>query len=842
MLIPYLPLIAAFWASTASCGTQEQDQAVIRRVGLPPVTAWDSFGPTFEPYPSFSKVNLTSSRLDPSLPSPCQTGESFAPPRLEIANSSIEIWYENDDWYGVSHGYDLNLTIRDAANGYNILCKGDGMDPGTCSPEGDVEVDTFSTRYMMLNKRMNDSYDEPYATRLSVSQIWVCDQPNNTYPYIYEAFAEAVVETDCVRRRNITDGRYPCSVVRGLPLSIETNWFTPENDTQLTPRPVSGPEPPAPAPARPGRTKDCTSRSFTTADIIMDDFHFVPPPTNQNATSDSLNFTLTSLLTGTRALCVPSAEQDDRYATRLIDLDCTNEESGEDDPYQTQSEFYDVSFWHEERNIAFNQKWLCGDPEGGRETEFDVRVVGTSVPYYCSDPSDDGTRICNSSRKTYQATMQKPVPNLVPAPPPPPPNTDTPGCTVISERDPRWLLDDLVAYHVWFDAHIDPGSGTALRWSEHSLTVNIRNTMNDYNASCVITNRNTPEYNAETWFPCFAETERHTFPKYTLETWVKFDMTRHHFSFNQTWFCNDTEEGIPLEFKGKGDLTFGEYECAWMNISQHYDACPGTSDPWGMRPPWQCDPEWDIQWCNISLTYPYPSAAPFPIYGNVIEQIELPGDAFTDPEPDPYPDVYSCTAASSTEPIQITLTNITSRTEFMSLYEPNNTRTSVRFMLDNSALMSRPGYVSMDAGGGGHELTPYLATHDAGHVYTAYKRNFLNDLGWYVRFDLSQGYVELNQTWYCEERDPQHPVLFNATWNGFLPFSCGIERAGEDEDPRFDSAIVCNVEGDGGVVTLIPSVMSHVEKEPIPDPTCPPPDVCPYPRDPNSDDDGVILN
>ena len=35
--------------------------------------------------------------------------------------------------------------------------------------------------------------------------------------------------------------------------------------------------------------------------------------------------------------------------------------------------------------------------------------------------------------------------------------------------------------------------------------------------------------------------------------------------------------------------------------------------------------------------------------------------------------------------------------------------------------------------------------------------NFYNALHWSLRFDLSTGYMQLNHSWYCDDKDPERP-------------------------------------------------------------------------------------
>jgi hypothetical protein len=63
--------------------------------------------------------------------------------------------------------------------------------------------------------------------------------------------------------------------------------------------------------------------------------------------------------------------------------------------------------------------------------------------------------------------------------------------------------------------------------------------------------------------------------------------------------------------------------------------------------------------------------------------------------------------------------------------------------------------MSMDASG--VVLGPPLLTANPLVEGSSYWRSFINVLDWQVRFDPVLEYLELSESWYCDDKDPAHP-------------------------------------------------------------------------------------
>lgn len=155
------------------------------------------------------------------------------------------------------------------------------------------------------------------------------------------------------------------------------------------------------------------------------------------------------------------------------------------------------------------------------------------MPVYCT--ADDG-KTCRASKTRIQGTLTQPL-YLTPAPVPDPPNTKFPGCTSSSSL-PKWTLYNLLYYSTeWGGYH--PDDDTTVR----HLEVEITNQANNFTQSCVIDDPALDGPN-DKWFQC-SSVPQNTFPDYVIETYIQFNEETQRLALNQTWYCDDTEDGPP---------------------------------------------------------------------------------------------------------------------------------------------------------------------------------------------------------------------------------------------------------------------------------------------------------
>ena len=135
----------------------------------------------------------------------------------------------------------------------------------------------------------------------------------------------------------------------------------------------------------------------------------------------------------------------------------------------------------------------------------------------------------------------------------------------------------------------------------------------------------------------------------------------------------------------------------------------------------------------------------------IVRQAQLPANAFT--MPDPNPKATSCTVASAGRDVAWHFRDWQFRTTFYDRMEPNETYSLLVVKLVSSAL----GEEIVDLGNSiNRALTPYLPGYDPTTVLTARERS-VHALGWSLRFDPLLMYLELNHSWYCEDKDPSRP-------------------------------------------------------------------------------------
>jgi hypothetical protein len=213
-----------------------------------------------------------------------------------------------------------------------------------------------------------------------------------------------------------------------------------------------------------------------------------------------------------------------------------------------------------------------------------------------------------------------------------------------------------------------------------------------------------------------------------------------------------------LLFTGTGSLNTPY--CGWTNTTIR-DACAGGGLT---RPPqYQCVYHYFTHWCAIgSYTNGQINFSQKLVRGSLTRQERLPSfNSLT--EPDPVPGQYSCTVASlGRGPVVWNLTSVDYlndiflRTDWpaidrVSIYA---SETTFRLSLDNSAL---PGQLIGGIGAGTTSLTPYLPDFEPTRTFETMGLPSKNVLDCKVRFDPTTGYLEVNSSWYCNDKKPSSP-------------------------------------------------------------------------------------
>ena len=173
----------------------------------------------------------------------------------------------------------------------------------------------------------------------------------------------------------------------------------------------------------------------------------------------------------------------------------------------------------------------------------------------------------NLSNFSIPGTLVAPV-YLTPRPPVRTPNVYTVGCKNAS-ANPRWDLSHVKLV-------MDTGSWNSLApptWYNGVLTFMLRNHANSLTVACAVTsedlndmslvpNIQRPTPTTDRRYSCEAGDHHrlpigdpHTQPltgKYSITTYVQYDMARARFSVDQTWFCADEGEDHPVQIRSTG--------------------------------------------------------------------------------------------------------------------------------------------------------------------------------------------------------------------------------------------------------------------------------------------------
>lgn len=161
------------------------------------------------------------------------------------------------------------------------------------------------------------------------------------------------------------------------------------------------------------------------------------------------------------------------------------------------------------------------------------------MPTYCNDTT------CVAEHMTIRGSLDVPA-RLSPAPIPAPPGSDTPNCLVKSQllNEPVWnvtrfLYKSTKRAVIWsteWDGILYPFNRT--------LEVELHNLANGVTQSCTFNDPVLDEL-TDRWWPCFSVENPHEFPQRAIETYVSFNRDTGVLLVNQTWYCNDTQEGAP---------------------------------------------------------------------------------------------------------------------------------------------------------------------------------------------------------------------------------------------------------------------------------------------------------
>ncbi|KAK0726001.1 hypothetical protein B0H67DRAFT_551424 [Lasiosphaeris hirsuta] len=799
-------------------------------------------------------------------PNPC-TNALFQPPIYSISNVSVVKSFVGD--YGSFRGI-FDFSVRDAANNYSLNCswgrgeaRGYGSHPdqwgwmncvdpvtGTVPP-----IESRITTLLNLDSPAllaNKSLQSPAR----IAQYWYCDIVGGAYPEAFQARADIFLDVVCpgVGTR---DTAVSCNIT-SQPVTIKAQWIPRGTLFPGTPRLERRPTtPPTSRGIDPPPSRDCTDVSFTYPDWTLNDFTYKQPVSWDNpAATASLNLSLTSRATGSRVRCRWGA---DAGVTEwwpivsdftMIPL-CTAEVP---DPLHSNGVFL-VRFNTVGKMLHLEQSWEL--TAHLRRTNFTAQsstpdLYEISVPLYCS------SGICTADTPyKIKGRLTSPV-QLSPAPLPPPLGASTPNCLWTSQRTGSLDSPLRLSHFLWqattirttthYPGPYDPAVGEPSPYNR-TLQVELKNGANNVTASCAFADA-ALDGETDKWWPCFrdraSQDEHVPLLRRTVETWVQFSAKTGQLRANQTWYCLPDGGATPYKITAQARTptpsggSLSSLVCGEGNNTWSAAPCPRVIfGPSGES----CDYTYRARWCTLgdrdgNANY---WLGPLVVPTENVDVVRLPAGDLTEPEPTS--EVWSCTAASlGRGPVTWALQqsdwfDFFAQTDWFGVLgnRQDVLSTMFQFNLNSSVFagfpptkLSKDGVVrelGITQETAGWTLTPWVRTFDPTRVYTDQTEywdisnpgwKFYNALAWSLRLDISTGYMELNHSWYCDDKDPERPIVFNGTWNGHVPLACDYGFPGPRTGDVTRQGVTCRLTGGKKEFVVRPTVTHTVLESKIP--------------------------
>ncbi|KAI1806085.1 hypothetical protein F4811DRAFT_569606 [Daldinia bambusicola] len=360
----------------------------------------------------------------------------------------------------------------------------------------------------------------------------------------------------------------------------------------------------------------------------------------------------------------------------------------------------EVRFTEETNELSINQTWVCN---GGEKYPKDVtfRAIGTAP---IDIESDKSTYIKGSLTEPIELT-----PNVAPE------GVNHPGCLEASET-PTWTVTSWEWNEIWRGSY-----------ATGNLTATFSNPATGFNLTCTgdgeELNRD-GRYGHDRWWGCALA--RSPFDAFRILTSIRLNPLTGVFAIDQRWQCSGHDGKPPAKFRAVGDADT-TLACAWTNDTS----------------------------ANVFVKTCRQTQLPQAVRGAVTERTELPPTAFFELPPAG----YSCTIAS----VLATQwrTGFASDSVYAGPTFARTFETSVRFGIQFLAI---DGYQSVQYEG--LDATPYLPTSDPARWYECkdYENGMRSSSAWdrqslecRWQVDLATGYMALNHTWFCDDKDPEHP-------------------------------------------------------------------------------------
>jgi len=741
------------------------------------------------------------------LPNPC-INNHFQPPIYEFNDFKFTKTFSQDNDSSAYAFYNgtINFRLSDIANNYTLYCnwgyrdyeEANKWENDNCvTSNGEVPpADSRILTLLSLDKENLMGNNKSLSSPIKIAQFWYCDIVNVSYPEAYQARAETFLDVTCPSS-GLRSKPETCTIKTQLPVRIKAQWlprgtFYP-NTSRLaqTPSPRITSKGLDPRPAR-----DCTDVSFAYPDWFLHDFTYAYPTMADDPETARLNYSITSRATGVRVHCYWGKAfgvtyRDERVGDYYMWPSC-DPEGREPDSFQSQT-VYTMGYNRDARTLRVQQDWVCGDTSGRYSTKFAAEPkfqtgIGNfpneqeaRIPLYCSGA------VCTADPMLIEGRLTKPL-YLSPAQLPGPEGANTPSCLFNSDlRAWTWTLEHFLWQTTTLMMHNNGGI-----WSQpypypsnRTLQVQIRNAATGVHASCTFNDVNDSSLDGETskWWPCYRSQQQdpHQPPMQRIvETHIQFSAKTGQLAINQTWYCNDTQFATPYEITAYGQTPFRGLACGTSNSSWVNAPCPQIPF-WGPAGT-SCDYTYSAKWCTLGDRDG--NGTPLWVASENTTITHLPARELTEPEPDP--NIWSCTVSSlGRGPVTWRLGSapgsLRGYLASTAWFDPSSSSradtmsTSFYFDLDSSVFHGRPlnanDYRDRDSiirnvGVRADSITPWVRTYDPARVYddrTEYWDvendgwRYYNVLGWKLRLDLLTGYLEVNQSWYCDDKDRGRP-------------------------------------------------------------------------------------
>ncbi|KAK9778145.1 hypothetical protein SCAR479_05115 [Seiridium cardinale] len=552
---------------------------------------------------------------------------------------------------------------------------------------------------------------------VDIDQMWVCDQSNETFPHLFYSLATLnYAESLVCDNTDGSDTHTHCTIPDEASAPFSGDYTPPYWGTESPEAIAPAPLPANASDAPPSNGSPCIGLSFTYPNWDVGNFTYT------SGDGGPVTFALKNHANGQSTICSLEAGQlgDGQWAT------CDN---------STQ-----VSFSQQTGILLVDQTWQCSITNYAEPVTFNA-FGNTTLILDCQE----GDAPCSAPDAVIKGSLTEPIeltPNAAPK------GINYPNCLQNSES-PSWEVSELI----WRETFVNNRNLGA-------VDAIFTNNANGVTISCSASGEELNiigSDNHERWWGC-ALIEREAFPTYQIISKIKLNPVALQFAINQPWWCNGNEEQPPAKFIGEG-LVDVPFSCSWANISSTSSG-PDTTCPISNSTGWNC-----TQTCTIDTALHMP--------GTMINKTTLPPDEFVEPAPSG----YSCTIGSVLSPKwRIPWSSLTPYWGNPLL--ENTTETTISFDLQNMVL---GGYVAVSQTD--TTLTPLLPESDPDQWFDCVdneNQEVPTVLTCQWQFDLKTAYFAIKQSWYCDDKDPEHPIIFEGEGSRIFDYTCYVDRQSKD--------------------------------------------------------------